>query len=127
MHEAEESIKILQSLKERGVRLALDDFGTGYSSLNYLRRFPIDRIKVDQSFIRGLASESSNRTITEAIIGLSKRLGMIVLAEGVETREELALLKASKCDQVQGFYIAPPLPTEELVAWWRRRSSSSQI
>ncbi len=122
MHDAEESIKIFRSLKERGVRLALDDFGTGYSSLNYLRRFPIDRIKVDKSFIHNLPSESSNRTITEAIIGLSKGLGITVLAEGVETEAELALLKASGCDQVQGFYIAPPLTSQELAAWWRQRS-----
>jgi EAL domain-containing protein (putative c-di-GMP-specific phosphodiesterase class I) len=87
----------------------------------------MDRIKVDQSFIHGLASQSSNRAITDAIIGLSKRLGMTVLAEGVETAEELALLKASGCDEVQGFYIAPPLAPAELVAWWRRRDEKKRI
>ncbi len=121
IRDVETTIGILQRLKHMGFTLAIDDFGTGYSSLNYLRRFPVDRLKVDQSFVRDMEVDPADRTITEAIIGLGKNLGMRVIAEGVETYGELAQLRALKCEDVQGYYFAHPMPIEELKRWHHSR------
>ncbi len=119
MRDVETAVRTLVRLKEMGVALAIDDFGTGYSSLNYLRRFPIDRLKVDQSFVRDMEVDAADRTITEAIIGLGKSLGLRVIAEGVETQGELTLLRARDCEDVQGFLFAEPMPPHELIIWYR--------
>ncbi len=102
----------LEGFRQIGITIAIDDFGTGYSSLDYLRRFPVDRIKIAQNFVRQLASHPSNAAIVKATIGLARELGIAVIAEGVETLEQLDLLKAWGCGEVQGFYFAKPLAVD---------------
>jgi EAL domain-containing protein (putative c-di-GMP-specific phosphodiesterase class I) len=99
---------VLQALRQRGVTVAIDDFGTGYSSLAYLRRFPIDRIKLAQEFIVDLVAGSSDAMIVQASIGLARTLGAELIAEGVETEQQLALLKSWGCEAAQGFLFARP-------------------
>jgi diguanylate cyclase (GGDEF)-like protein/PAS domain S-box-containing protein len=112
MQNAEHSINTLWGLKKQGVRISMDDFGTGYSSLNYLKRFPIDRIKLDQSFVRDLPADKDDAAIAMAVIAMGRSLELIVIAEGVETEEQLAFLKDRDCDQLQGFLFSRPLPPE---------------
>ncbi len=109
MQNAEHSINTLWGLKKQGVRISMDDFGTGYSSLNYLKRFPIDRIKLDQSFVRDLPSDKDDAAIAMAVIAMGRSLELEVIAEGVETEEQLAFLKGHQCDQLQGFLLSKPL------------------
>ncbi|MEO6689644.1 MAG: EAL domain-containing protein, partial [Dokdonella sp.] len=104
----ERAIATMRALKALGVQLALDDFGTGYSSLNYLRRFPIDKLKIDQCFVREIGVDAGSAGICRAIITLGHQLGMSVLAEGVETEEQVAYLLRNECDQFQGFYFCRP-------------------
>ena len=94
------------------MRISIDDFGTGYSSLNYLKRFPIDRIKIDQSFVRDLTSDQDDAAIATAVIAMGRSLELTVIAEGVETEEQLAFLKGHDCDQLQGFLLSKPLTPE---------------
>ncbi len=112
MQNAEHSINTLWGLKKQGVRISMDDFGTGYSSLNYLKRFPIDRIKLDQSFVRDLPTDKDDAAIAMAVIAMGRSLELVVIAEGVETEEQLAFLKGHECDQLQGFLLSHPLPAE---------------
>ncbi len=112
MQNAEHSINTLWGLKKQGVRISMDDFGTGYSSLNYLKRFPIDRIKLDQSFVRDLPGDKDDAAIAMAVIAMGRSLELVVIAEGVETEEQLAFLKERDCDQLQGFLFSRPLPAE---------------
>ena len=112
--DGEAALATLQRLKQSGVRIALDDFGTGYSSLSYLQRFPFDKVKIDQSFIRTLTSSEDARAIVGAILAMSHQLRLEVTAEGVETAEQLALLRAQQCDQIQGFLLSRPLPQEKV-------------
>ncbi len=107
----------LEALKTLGVCVALDDFGTGYSSLSYLHRFPIDRIKIDRSFVLAMSHDEKAAKIVAAIVGLAKGLGLACVAEGVETPEQLAALRALGCDYLQGFIFAAPLPAAEAGAW----------
>ena len=102
----------LSALRELGVTLSLDDFGTGYSSLSYIRNFPLDRLKIDRSFVQGLASNQSDLAIVRTIIDLGHILGLRVLAEGVETNAQITLLEAEGCDEVQGFYFSEAIPPE---------------
>lgn len=106
--------KILWELKRMGVSLAIDDFGTGYSSFSYLKHFPIDRIKIDRSFIGEISTNPNDAAITRAIIAMSHNLGLRVIAEGVETKEQLELLRSSDCDEMQGFYLKKPVAAEEI-------------
>jgi len=101
---------LLKELKDIGVLLALDDFGTGYSSLTHLKRFPIDALKIDQSFVRNLTTDPDDAGIVTAVIGMGKSLHMRVVAEGVETPEQLAMLREYGCPQGQGFYFSRPVP-----------------
>ena len=110
----EHIIASFRQLRELGVKLAIDDFGTGYSSLSYLKRFPVDYVKIDQTFIRGLAEGSEDAAITRAIIAMAHSLELKVVAEGVETREQLNFLKAQRCDEVQGYLISHPLEAPAL-------------
>ena len=111
---------VLERLSGMGVRLSIDDFGTGYSSLSYLKRFPIDTLKIDRSFVRDIMTDSDDAAITVAIIALSRSLRLKVLAEGVETAEQLASLRHHGCDEIQGFLYARPMSGDALVAWLRQ-------
>jgi diguanylate cyclase (GGDEF)-like protein/PAS domain S-box-containing protein len=113
MQDSRSVADVLKELKEIGVLLALDDFGTGYSSLSYLRRFPIDALKIDQSFVRDLTTDEDDAGIVTAVIGMGKSLHMQVVAEGVETRQQLEFLQGQGCPQGQGFYFGRPVPAEE--------------
>ncbi|WP_285421944.1 GGDEF and EAL domain-containing protein [Pseudomonas sp. efr-133-TYG-23] len=113
MQNVDETVDILQKIKAMGVRLALDDFGTGYSSLSYLRRFPIDVLKIDQSFVRGLNVNSQDAQLISAIIGMGKSLELNIIAEGVETVEQLNFLKAQQCEEGQGFLFSKAVPPKD--------------
>lgn len=114
MRSDEEVILKLRQLKELGVFLSIDDFGTGYSSFTYLKHFPIDALKIDRSFIQDVPDGVRDTAITKTIIALGRRLGLKVVAEGVETREQLAFLSSRKCDEVQGYLISKPLAVEDI-------------
>lgn len=114
MKDMEGTIATLNKLHEMGVHLSIDDFGTGYSSLSYLKRFPIHTLKIDQSFIRDITMDSDDAAIAATIITLGHSLKLKVIAEGVETAEQLALLRGMKCDEIQGYYFSKPLPAEEM-------------
>jgi diguanylate cyclase (GGDEF)-like protein/PAS domain S-box-containing protein len=106
---------VVQRLRARGLRIAIDDFGTGYSSLLYLRRFPVDRIKIAQEFVKDIGIEANDTAIVKAAIGLARELGIGVIAEGVETADQVRLLHEWGCRQAQGFYFAAPMPAEEVL------------
>ncbi len=113
MHDAEMSASVLHAIKSMGIQLAIDDFGTGYSSLSYLKRFPIDTLKIDQSFVRDITRDSSDATIVSAVIGMGRNLNQRVVAEGVETFEQLDFLKAHHCEEGQGYQFSRPLVADE--------------
>jgi EAL domain-containing protein (putative c-di-GMP-specific phosphodiesterase class I) len=108
MTNVDQAVERVAAIKEMGVRLAIDDFGTGYSSLSQLKRFPIDTLKVDRSFIRAVPSDREDRAITEAIISMGKTLGVTVVAEGVENLSQQAFLTSQNCDEMQGFLFSKP-------------------
>jgi diguanylate cyclase (GGDEF)-like protein len=114
MDDTQNALRILTSLKALGVKIAMDDFGTGYSSLSYLRKFPFDKIKIDRSFISDVADDSEAETIVEAIIAMSRSLRLDVTAEGVETRHQLAMLRAHGCNFVQGYLLGRPCSADQL-------------
>ena len=114
MQENEGAIAVLHQLRDLGIRIAMDDFGTGYSSLGYLRSFPFDRIKIDQSFIRDLPGKEDSLAIVRAVVGLSSSLGIKTTAEGVETKEQLASLTSEGCNEFQGFLFSQPRPAAEV-------------
>jgi diguanylate cyclase (GGDEF)-like protein/PAS domain S-box-containing protein len=113
MQDAESSASVLASLKAMGMQLAIDDFGTGYSSLSYLKRFPINTLKIDQSFVQDITDDTDDAAIVSAMIGMGKSLKQRVIAEGVETEEQLALLRSLHCDEGQGFLFGHPLPADQ--------------
>jgi diguanylate cyclase (GGDEF)-like protein/PAS domain S-box-containing protein len=120
LENVEEYILRLHALKELGVQLSVDDFGTGYSSLSYLKRFPVDRLKIDKSFVRDIVSDSGDAAIAQAVIRLGQILGMVVTAEGVETDEQLTFLRLHGCDEAQGYLFSPPLPPDAFAQLWRQ-------
>lgn len=109
----ERSLEIIMKLKSLGVRISVDDFGTGYSSLSYLRQLPIDRVKIDQSFIKDMNVNPSNEAIVSTIINMGHNLNLAVTAEGVETKEQVLLLQKQACDEIQGFYFSKPVSSED--------------
>jgi diguanylate cyclase (GGDEF)-like protein/PAS domain S-box-containing protein len=113
MKRAESAASVLKTLRAGGVQVAVDDFGTGYSSLSYLRKFPIDALKIDQSFVRQISSTPDDTTIVTAVISMGRSLRLRVVAEGVETREELGFLQEHLCDEAQGYYFSRPVPAEK--------------
>jgi diguanylate cyclase (GGDEF)-like protein/PAS domain S-box-containing protein len=130
MNNPEQTVNILREMKTRGLKLSIDDFGTGYSSLSHLKRFPVDALKIDRSFVRDIDSDQDDASIVRAVIVLAHSLGLAVIAEGVETREQLAFLREQQCDQVQGFWFGPALPAGELAEKFggplRTRSGTGQ-
>jgi diguanylate cyclase (GGDEF)-like protein/PAS domain S-box-containing protein len=113
------TISVLRQLKEMGIKLAIDDFGTGYSSLSYLRQFPVSKLKIDRSFVQHVAENPDDAAIAAAIISMAKSLNLKVIAEGVETEEQMAFLRAHRCDEIQGYYFSKPLTTEQLTEMLR--------
>ncbi|ADU74869.1 periplasmic sensor diguanylate cyclase/phosphodiesterase [Acetivibrio thermocellus AD2] len=108
------TIDVLNQLRKKGIRVSLDDFGTGYSSLNYLRQLPIDTLKIDKSFVQDIRANSKEEAIAKTVISLAHKLDLTVVAEGVETKEQLLFLKKEKCDKAQGYLFSKPLPAEEI-------------
>lgn len=117
MHHAGEVLQTLKELKQIGVELSIDDFGTGFSNLSYLQHYPIDRLKIDQSFVRGIEDLPANKAIVRAIVAFAKSLELETIAEGVETEAEFAETSACACDEVQGYFHARPMPAEDLATW----------
>ena len=111
------TIDLLQAIKALGISLSVDDFGTGYSSLNYLHRFPIDKLKIDQSFVRNMLDDPNDLAITKAVIGLGHTLGLRVVAEGVEQTEEMQVLAAAGCDELQGYLFGKPMSADDFALW----------
>jgi len=108
-----------------GVRFAIDDFGTGFSSLSYLKRFPLDRLKIDQSFVRDLETSRDDQAIASATINLGHSLGLAVIAEGVETDGQLSLLRSLGCNEAQGYLFAKPMAVNELEVFLRTKTSQA--
>jgi len=126
MSDAASTAASLAQLRQLGIRLAVDDFGTGYSSLSYLREFPLDRLKIDRSFIHNIDKVPANLAIVRAIVALGKNLGLDIIAEGVETGTELALVAANDCTEVQGYHISRPMPADRFLEWFRSRLDCRQ-
>lgn len=120
MKDPKKAIKVLQAISDMGIALAIDDFGTGYSSLSYLKRLPIDKLKIDQSFVRDIPYNDEDVAITQAIIALAKSMQIDVIAEGVETKEQLSFLIKNDCPEVQGYLFAHPMPYDEMTELLRR-------
>jgi EAL domain-containing protein (putative c-di-GMP-specific phosphodiesterase class I) len=119
MQNAEAVARDLQQLRDLGVKISIDDFGTGYSSLTYVKQFPVDRLKIDQCFIRNLVTDPNDAVIIRAIVSLGHSLELDVVAEGVESREQMQLLRFEGCHEMQGYYFAKPMPANEFVAFVR--------
>jgi diguanylate cyclase (GGDEF)-like protein len=125
LQDVDRTLVQLNALKEAGISLSIDDFGTGYSSLNYLKRFPIDTIKIDRSFVKDLHDDADDAAICAAIIAMSRQLGLNVVAEGVETREQLKFLRRHKCDHIQGYVFSRPLSAGDFFAFLQKISGSA--
>ena len=117
MEDIERNIGRLKTLRDLGVTIAIDDFGTGYSSLNYLARLPMDTLKIDRSFVEDMTQSPESRTIVSTIISLAHTLGHKVVAEGVETEEQLNLLRLLGCDELQGFLLSRPVASDEIASF----------
>jgi len=127
MTNAERTIEVLQRLKALGIRIAIDDFGTGYSSLAYLKRFPIDKLKIDIAFVRDIVTNPDDAAIALAIISMAHSLHMQVIAEGVETRAQMAYLRRNRCDEIQGFHFSRALPAAALAALVRKNRATPDM
>lgn len=120
------TVLMLGQLKEMGIQIAIDDFGTGHSALSYLRRFPIDAVKIDRSFIRDLTTSANDTEIAAAVIAMAHNLKLDVIAEGVETEEQLAFLRQRRCDEMQGYLFSRPVPATEFATLVRQARSLPQ-
>lgn len=127
MHRAEEVTVMLARLDEIGIRLSIDDFGTGYSSLSYLKRFPVHKLKIDQSFVRDITTDVDDAAIVGAIIAMARSLNLLVIAEGVETGEQLAFLKKLSCDAYQGYLFSKPVPAAEFARLLAQKPVADQV
>lgn len=123
MDNVEEAISILRALKDLGVQLAIDDFGTGYSSLSYLKRFPVDRLKLDKSFVCNIISDPEDAAVALAVIAMAHRLKLRVTAEGVETKAQQAFLKAKRCDEIQGYYFSRPISPQQIAELLKKQEA----
>jgi EAL domain-containing protein (putative c-di-GMP-specific phosphodiesterase class I) len=124
--DTEKVLATVQRLKALGVKLSIDDFGTGYSSLSYLKRFNVDKLKIDQSFVRDMADDPNDAAIVTAIIQMARSLKLTIIAEGVESWRQLSLLRLQHCDEVQGYYFARPMPADEFASFVAKSLSSPQ-
>ncbi|MBE0497571.1 MAG: bifunctional diguanylate cyclase/phosphodiesterase, partial [Campylobacterales bacterium] len=120
IYDTENVLHAIRRLKSLGVKLSIDDFGTGYSSLSYLKRFAVDKLKIDQSFVRDILKDQEDNVIVKAIIQMAKNLGLKTIAEGVEDQDVVSLVRHYGCDEVQGFYFAKPMPHDEFLAYCRK-------
>jgi diguanylate cyclase (GGDEF)-like protein/PAS domain S-box-containing protein len=127
MHNPGRMIAVLAQIKKLGVRLAIDDFGTGYSSLAQIKHFPVDTLKVDRSFIRNIPENTEDKAIAEAIIAMGKTLSLTVVAEGVETQEQMDFLRQRSCDEMQGFYFSKPIPPDEFAILLGQHVASPEL
>ena len=122
MQNMERTMRLLEAIKQLGIALSIDDFGTGYSSMSLIKQLPVDALKIDRSFVRGIARDADDKAIAEAIIALGRALDLTVVAEGVETSEQEAVLRAHHCDEIQGFLVSKPIPAEEFAAFLANRA-----
>jgi EAL domain-containing protein (putative c-di-GMP-specific phosphodiesterase class I) len=127
MQNADSTVDVLNELRELGVAISIDDFGTGYSSLNYLKRFPISTVKIDGAFIRDVATSESDAAIVSAVIGIARSLRLQVIAEGVETEEQLSFLRRRRCDAAQGYLFSRPVTAEKFGRVLHERRTVSYI
>jgi diguanylate cyclase (GGDEF)-like protein len=127
MKHAASTATILRTLRKSGIRVAVDDFGTGYSSLSYLQKFPVDAVKIDQSFVRQISTAGEDTTIVKAVIGMARGLKLRVIAEGVEKLEEAAFLRAYRCEEAQGYYFSRPVPPQQFVMLLKNGVSESAV
>ena len=123
MKDVDATIETLSYLKDTGITLAIDDFGTGYSSLSYLKRFPLDELKIDQSFVKDLEASNDDAAICAAIIAMAHQLSLTVIAEGVETEKQVEFLRSNECDQVQGYLFGKPVPALDFENLFHARHS----
>jgi EAL domain-containing protein (putative c-di-GMP-specific phosphodiesterase class I) len=112
MWDVERTASQLRELRDMGVHVSIDDFGTGYSSLSYLKKLPIERLKIDKSFIRDIATDPDDRAIISAVTSMARKMGITTVAEGVETEEQLSFLRESDCDEAQGYLFSRPVTAE---------------
>ncbi|HMK37347.1 MAG TPA: EAL domain-containing protein [Desulfomonilaceae bacterium] len=124
MDDTDETVKFLAKLKEKGINISIDDFGTGYSSLSYLRKFPVDRLKIDQSFVKNVTLNPYDQALVKAIVAVAHSRKLKVLAEGVETAEQLRFLQSSHCDEVQGYFVGRPISPDRIVPALQENSES---
>jgi EAL domain-containing protein (putative c-di-GMP-specific phosphodiesterase class I) len=127
MADPERSVVVMRALGELGVMLSIDDFGTGYSSFAYLRRLPLDKLKIDKSFVQDMAHSAESSAIVQAIVAMAHRLQLAVIAEGVETADQVAALRKAECDQIQGYYYSMPLAAEDCAAFIRRYAAEPAL
>jgi EAL domain-containing protein (putative c-di-GMP-specific phosphodiesterase class I) len=125
MDDPKTTIVLLEKIHELGISISVDDFGTGYSSLNYLKRLPIDAIKIDLSFVQSIGKDHNDEEIIKAIISLANSLGLKTIAEGVETKEQADFLWEHKCDVMQGYYFCHPLPAKDITQFLNDRLSKN--
>lgn len=121
LDDSKEVHSALRKLRSLGIRISLDDFGTGYSSLGYLRKFTVDKVKIDRSFVSGITKDADHLAIVQAVVGLTHALGMTSVAEGVETEEQLILIRASGCNEAQGYLFSHPLPADAIKEFLARQ------
>jgi EAL domain-containing protein (putative c-di-GMP-specific phosphodiesterase class I) len=114
MQDVERAVKTMEELEALGVQISIDDFGTGYSSLSALKNFPVARLKIDKSFIDELTTNESDKAVTSAVISLGQKLNLRVIAEGVETAEQVAFLRQNNCDEIQGYHFSKPIGSEAI-------------
>lgn len=127
MQNPEKVVRLLKAFKKMGVKISIDDFGTGYSSLSHIQQFPIDTLKVDRSFVRDLENNKNDQGITKAIIAMAKTLSMTVVAEGVETKEQVAFLSAQSCDEMQGYYFSKPIPSDIFIKFYEEHLKKPNV
>jgi EAL domain-containing protein (putative c-di-GMP-specific phosphodiesterase class I) len=124
MTDVERSLHVMQALKQQSVRLAIDDFGTGYSSLAYLRRMPLDELKIDRAFVQNMLENKADVQIVRSVIDLAHNFELEAVAEGVEDRATLEMLAELGCDVIQGYHYARPMPLRQLRQWWAAREDA---